>query len=480
MMTKERMYYIHCLIGLIIMFGFGFLPAPAPITTLGMQMLGVFFGLLYLWSTCGLIWPSVAGFVALAVFGAGNADSITKLTFGNSQVMMMVFVTAVVLACQEAGVFEYLINWMMTRKFLNGNPWGLSVVFFAAAFILSALSSSVPVIFMLWAMFYSVCHQVGLEKGSKYVDLMLIGIVFAGCCGSSVFPFKDTALVFIAAYTNMSGVTVPYLPYIVLMLCISVVVIGLYLLAMRFLFRVDVSPLKAIDTNTFKKDLPPMSGLQKFLCVYSIAMVFVIALPVVANFSTAAWAKSLSSLSMVGMSWLLFLVLALIKIEDKPVLNFNKLASSLPWDLVFLLGAAMAVSGVLTGEGTGVKEFVSGIITPIFAGRSEFVFLALLCAITLILTNIANNAVVAFMMLTVTYIFSTQFSINQPLAISFINLTCIIAFLLPASSMFGAMLYANTEWIETKRIPGVAVTIVIIVFVVLLALGIPLGTLLYR
>ena len=479
-MSKEKIYYLHCLIGLIIMFGFGFLPAPAPITALGMQMLGVFFGLLYLWSTCGLIWPSVAGFIALAVFGAGNADSITKLTFGNSQVMMMVFVTAVVLACQEAGVFEYLINYMMTRKFLNGNPWGLSIVFFAAAFILSALSSSVPVIFMLWAMFYTICRQVGLQKGSSYVNLMLIGIVFAACCGSSLLPFKDTALVFIAAYTNMSGVTVPYLPYILLMLCVSIAAIGCYLLTMRFIFRVDVTPLKTISTESFRKDLPPMSGLQKFLCVYSVAMVFVIALPVAANFSTAIWAKSLGRLSMVGMSWILFMILALIKVEGKPVLNFGKLASSLPWDLVFLLGAAMAVSGVLTGEGTGVKEFVSGLITPLFTGRSEFVFLALLCAITLILTNIANNAVVAFMMLTVTYIFSTQFPINQPLAISFINLTCIIAFLLPASSMFGAMLYANNEWIEAKRIPAIAVTIVLIVFAVLLVLGIPLGTLLYR
>ncbi len=479
-MSKEKMYYMHCVIGLIIMFGFGFLPAPAPITVLGMQMLGVFFGLLYLWSTCGLIWPSVAGFVALAVFGAGNADSITKLTFGNSQVMMMVFVTAVVVACQEAGVFEYLINWMMTRKFLNGNPWGLSIIFFVAAFALSALSSSVPVIFMLWAMFYGVCQQVGLKKGSSYVNTMLVGIVFAACCGSSLFPFKDTALVFIAAYTNMSGVTVPYLPYIILMFCISAAAIGLYLLAMRFVFRVDVSPLKNITTESFKKDLPSMSRLQKFLSIYSIALVFVIALPVVANFSAAGWAKSLSNLSMVGMSWLLFMVLALIKVEGRPVLNFGRIANKLPWDLVFLLGAAMAVSGILTGEGTGVKEFVSGIITPIFTGRSEFVFLMLLCAITLILTNIANNAVVAFMMLTVTYIFSTQFPINQPLAISFINLTCIIAFLLPASSMFGAMLYANSEWIEAKRIPVLAVTIVLIVFVVLLVLGIPLGTLLYR
>ena len=163
---------------------------------------------------------------------------------------------------------------------------------------------------------------------------------------------------------------------------------------MRFLFKVDVTPLSAIDTNTFKKELPPMSGLQKFLCGYSIVMVFIIALPAVANFSDAGWAKGLTRLSMVGMSWLLSMLLALIKHEGRPVLNFNKLASSLPWDLVFLLGAAMAVSGVLTGEGTGVKEFVSGLVTPLFTGRSEFVFLALLCAITLSLTNIANLSLI--------------------------------------------------------------------------------------
>ncbi len=103
----------------------------------------------------------------------------------------------------------------------------------------------------------------------------------------------------------------------------------------------------------------------------------------------------------------------------------------------------------------------------------------LICLVTLILTNLANNAVVAFMMLTITYIFSTQFTINQALAVSFINLTCIIAFLIPASSMFGAMLYANTAWIATKHIWKMAVLVVIIVFAVLLTIGIPLGRLLY-
>lgn len=30
--------------------------------------------------------------------------------------MQMVFITAVVLACEEAGIFAYLINWMLKMK----------------------------------------------------------------------------------------------------------------------------------------------------------------------------------------------------------------------------------------------------------------------------------------------------------------------------------------------------------------------------
>lgn len=472
-------YYLNCAIGLLIMFGLGFIPGPAPITKMGMQLLGIFFGLLYLWSTCDLLWPSMAGFIALAIMGIGNADAITKLSFGNSQVMQMVFITAVVLACEEAGIFAYLINWMLKRKALNGHPWVLTGVFLFSAFVLSALSSSIPVIFMLWAMLYKIFDAVDLKKGHWYVSLMLFGIVFAACCGSSVFPFKDTALIFIAAYTNMSGVTVPYISYIVLMFTVGSVAILLYLAAMRFLFRVDISSLQEISTSSFTNDLPPMNKTQKFLTVYALLLVFVLASPVLANFSQAPWALSMRSLGMVGMSWILFALLILLRVDGKPLLNFSQLVNKIPWDLIFLLGAALAVSGLLTGEGTGVKEFVAGIIQPLFQGRSEFVFLMLICLVTLILTNLANNAVVAFMMLTITYIFSTQFTINQALAVSFINLTCIIAFLIPASSMFGAMLYANTAWIATKHIWKMAVLVVIIVFAVLLTIGIPLGRLLY-
>ncbi len=45
--NKDTNYYILSLIGIAIMFGFGFLPPIAPITPLGMRVLGVFIGVIF-------------------------------------------------------------------------------------------------------------------------------------------------------------------------------------------------------------------------------------------------------------------------------------------------------------------------------------------------------------------------------------------------------------------------------------------------
>ena len=62
---KNTVYYINSLITLILIFGFGFLPPIAPITPVGMRILGILLGLLYGWTLVGfgpaslVRWPSV-------------------------------------------------------------------------------------------------------------------------------------------------------------------------------------------------------------------------------------------------------------------------------------------------------------------------------------------------------------------------------------------------------------------------------------
>ena len=46
----DKKKYIHTAIGLVLMFGIGLLPPIEPVTQAGMQVGGVFIGLLYLWT----------------------------------------------------------------------------------------------------------------------------------------------------------------------------------------------------------------------------------------------------------------------------------------------------------------------------------------------------------------------------------------------------------------------------------------------
>lgn len=47
---------IHFLVGLAIMLVFRFIPPIEPLTAIGMQILGIFVGTLYLWTTVDVLW----------------------------------------------------------------------------------------------------------------------------------------------------------------------------------------------------------------------------------------------------------------------------------------------------------------------------------------------------------------------------------------------------------------------------------------
>ena len=62
---RKPSYWIHMIITIGLMFFFGFIPAPEPITAYGMKILGIFLGLVWGWSFCDLAWPSPVSYTHL-------------------------------------------------------------------------------------------------------------------------------------------------------------------------------------------------------------------------------------------------------------------------------------------------------------------------------------------------------------------------------------------------------------------------------
>ena len=68
--SKKNLSLLHYTITLAIMLMVGMIPPAEPITVLGMKVVGVFAGMVYGWSTLGLIFPSLLGLCIFAVSGS--------------------------------------------------------------------------------------------------------------------------------------------------------------------------------------------------------------------------------------------------------------------------------------------------------------------------------------------------------------------------------------------------------------------------
>lgn len=80
--------YIHFIIGAVIMFGFRMIPEGVlpNVTPIGLQVMGVFIGTIYLWSTIDPLTSSLFAIVMLAITDFAPAAAVLQTCFGNPTV----------------------------------------------------------------------------------------------------------------------------------------------------------------------------------------------------------------------------------------------------------------------------------------------------------------------------------------------------------------------------------------------------------
>lgn len=58
-------YIIKVAVVLFLMFGFGSLPPIPPLEKIGMEVIGIFLGMLFAWMGIGYVWPSILALIFL-------------------------------------------------------------------------------------------------------------------------------------------------------------------------------------------------------------------------------------------------------------------------------------------------------------------------------------------------------------------------------------------------------------------------------
>ena len=477
---KNTMYYINSIITLVIIFGFGQLPAAAPLTPLGMNLIGIFLGLLYGWIFVDIVWPSMAGLLALMLIGGMAPKVVLNSSFGDPIVVMMFFIFIFCAAIDQYGLSRFISLWFITRKFVQGKPWAFTFVFLVSIFILGGLTSASPAALIGWAILYAICDLCGYKKGDGYPTMMVFAIVFAAQVGMSMIPFKQVPLTVLGAFSNISGTNIDYAKYMVIAIACCVVCAVLLLFVCKFIFRPDVSKLVDLDATQLDKtgDGLVLTKVQKIVLGFLVALVLCLLLPsfLPKNFFLTQFLNGIGS---TGVCVFIVAVMCFIKVDGKPLLKIKKaIDGGVAWGIIFLLAAVQPLSTAMTADESGITEWLMGILNPIFGGKSPIFVMVVIGLIAALLTNVMNNGALGVALMPIVYSYCMSNGVDPQLSVIIIVMCVHLAFLTPAASSSASLLHGN-EWVTTKDIMKSATPVVILSWVAVTVITIAIGSLIF-
>ena len=476
---KNAAFYINSAISLIIMFSFGQLPAVAPLTPLGMNLIGIFLCLLYGWIFVDIIWPSLFGLLALMLVGGMTPKAVLAGSFGDSVVVMMFFIFIFCAAIDHYGLSKYISMWFITRKFVNGKPWVFTIVFLASLFILGGLTSASPAALIGWNILYAVCSLCGYKKGDGYPTMMVFGVVFAAQVGMSMIPFKQVPLTVIGAFETFSGMHIDYAKYMLIAIVCCIVCCALFVLICKVVFKPDMSKLATLDATKLNggEDMK-LTKQQKIVFFFLIALVLLLLLPsfLPKDFFLAVFLNKIGS---TGVCVFIVAVMAVLKVDGEPLIRIPKLISTgVAWPVVFLLAAVQPLSSAMTSADSGITAGLMAVLNPIFGGSSPIFFMIVIGLIATVFTNVMNNGALGVALMPVVYTYCSANGIDPQLSVIMVVMCVHLAFLTPAASSSAALLHAN-PWITSKAIFKSAPIVVFASWVVVTVITVGLGSVLF-
>ena len=482
---KKNMSYIHFAIGLLIMLIFRFIPVGVlpNVTEPGLQIMGIFIGTIYLWTTSD---PSVASITAIVMIGLSDfttAGGALVGCFGNATVIQMLFLMIFMGGLTNRRLTVYIGRWILTRKVIEGKPWVFTTAILLGSYCMSVFIGCFAPIFLFWPVLYGIFEDVGFKKTDKYPKLIVIGVVLGALIGFPVPPYMSNGLALLGNYrgllpnfgnlSEMPGVMIADGTYFIACFIMGLLLIVSVVLVMRFVFRPDVEPLKDVTIEMLEKNpLPPMNKAQKIYGVSLVVFIFCMLVPsLLPTVPVLSFLYQNSLLVPVALT----VILCLLRGEDGPVLDMQSvMGKDFAWPTFWLCTAAIYLGGVLTNEATGITPFLNTVLSPIFTGMSGAVFTVVLLLVTVVLTNICNSLVIGMIMQPVVLTYCVSAGVNPAPIITLLIFTVLLsAACTPAASPFAAMLFGNKDYLTSGDVYKYATTFVLVELAIILVIGIP-------
>lgn len=480
MEKSTRSFYLKLLLIVVLMVGIGMLPPIGSITEYGMKVLGIFIGCIVGWGVGYQYVTSMLALVLLAFCGENNFNSVFSGAFGSPSILMVFFSFIFCYGIEQTGFMQYVARWILSRKFAAKGLWTISLAFWIACAVCSALiTNTLPVIILLWTMFYSIVEQTGVEKNSPWVHITMIMMCVVGYTGSVVMPYAGWNLMcYGIAQSVVPELQVNLLAHTTLMFVLNILIIAMLFLVSRFVLGRSVTECK-IDKDILAQKGEKMNGRQKAGLIYLIILGLMLFLPNVLQ-PTVPGIGILKALTNTGAFVIVTLLLCVTQIDGKPLMNVNETMKHIPWGLMFLLYAALYLAGLIASPDTGIGATIVTFMNSFIGGLGVFGIMFVFVAFGCIVTNAINNVVCVNLFVPIGCAMLAGLGGNPSVLTALLCPILYLGLVLPSGSAVGALMHGNAEWLPTAAIYKYASIGCLIVIICCTVVGIPLGNILFN
>lgn len=470
------------LISISLMFFFRFLPPIDPITPYGMGLLGIFLGVIFGWcfGDNNTLWTSLLGLVALGCSLPAGVLQAAMQVFSSYVFIIVMLSLFTVGALLGANISEYLVVKMLSIKFLEGKPWRLITVMLFGAYLLSFFTNPMVIGIFLLSLYETLFMQAGYKPGDKTPTMIILATVIIALLETINRPWTTPQVMALQALQGGTGISVNYASYMISIILFSFIFIAIMILLMR-LMKCDVDKLANIDLTELKERYKNgltahQKGVLTAILVMAIGSIIVVFFPsgfgAVSTFMTG-------KLTIIGWMAIICAMMLFIKVDGKQLLSAKTLAANFPWELLMMISVGVTIGTVVVGEGTGVAEWLGGILGPILSGVNDITFYIVLALIGVIATNLLNNNAVAIMLSsTIVSLYLQGLVANPIVAILIVIVSTTFGFVTPASSFYGALVHGN-KFITAQSVYKYGIFMAVFSWILTILIFVPIASLFF-
>ena len=469
---RSKAYLINAIIGIVLMYGIGFIPPIAPITEMGMKVLGIFIGMIYLFSACEVAWPSILAIVSLSVVGYCSLNQAASGSLGHAVVFQSAMAYIVAGSLNYYGVTEYIARWLLSRKALSGKPYLFVFIIYASMMLICIFTSSLAMIILYWAIFDGIYKVLDYDKKDKFVTSTIVGIALAFVVGGAIAPIRSWQLSLFNLYAEQvgeiglgkfMGLTVPG----------ALLSMGGYLLYQAKILKADFSRIASFDVTSLSNS-DKMDSRQKKLLWTAVIVFFFVFLSALLPKSSALYPLIATKISAAGFFALgaAYVGLAATNGGKESLISFSKVAGAcIQWPVLLMIGSTMVVASALTNETTGIMAFISANLSGVFAGKGSWFVLIFTMVIVTILTNAASNIAIGTAMIPILAPFIASTGSNVPTIGIIVIWLVNMGLILPGASAPVGLIHGN-EALTSKEAYKYSCIGMLIIFIVTIPLAI--------